>query len=227
MLPSEKVFHLRARPIISDHFPIMCLGACERGMRNSVSGPRLTTGLKRDGRYAIRRGPASPFLEENEWNGEWFLLRFVTTLQRRILSISSLLFEQRFRLSKNDYVSRRCENFRHFTINPSQLIEDLVERKRTITVWYSIGVSVVVEHRAPIQRRSVPRNQFLFSFRFLGRDAVAKLENQFHLRKRETRRLWEARRTRRNNFLSLTHRPDSLTFANKHGQVQVKHRRAW
>lgn len=79
MLPSEKVFHLRARPIISDHFPIMCLGACERGMRNNVSGPRLTTGLKRDGRYAIRRGPASPFLEENEWNGEWFLLRFVTT----------------------------------------------------------------------------------------------------------------------------------------------------
>lgn len=68
MLPSEKVFHLRARPIISDHFPIMCLGACERGMRNNVSGPRLTTGLKRDERYAIRRGPASPFLEENERN---------------------------------------------------------------------------------------------------------------------------------------------------------------
>lgn len=106
-------------------------------------------------------------------------------------------------------------------------MEDLVERKRTTTVWYSIGVSVVVEHRAPIQRTSVPRNQFFFSFRFLDRDTVAKLENQFHLRKREARRLWETRLTRQNNFLSLTHRPDSLTLANKHGQVQVKHRRAW
>lgn len=46
------------------HFPIMRLEACERGMRNNVSAPRLTAGLKRTLRN--QKTTSRPF-----YRGEW------------------------------------------------------------------------------------------------------------------------------------------------------------